>query len=95
MNDLSRRATLTATRAEPRQQETRRQPARSGPFGVLDIGSTKISCLIGRAESDGRLRALGFGWQRGRGVKSGGIVTMDWGLKDWATRRAATARHPD
>ncbi|MFT2093161.1 cell division protein FtsA [Acidiphilium sp.] len=77
MNDLSRRATLTATRAEPRQQETRRQPARSGPFGVLDIGSTKISCLIGRAESDGRLRALGFGWQRGRGVKSGGIVDLE------------------
>ena len=38
----------------------RPRAVRSGPFGVLDIGSTKIACLIGRAETDGRLRALGF-----------------------------------
>jgi cell division protein FtsA len=50
---------------------------RSGPFGVLDIGSTKIACLIGRAEADGRLRALGFGWQKSRGIKAGGIVDLD------------------
>ena len=54
-----------------------RKNVRSGPFGVLDIGSTKIACLIGRAEADGRLRALGFGWQKGRGIKSGGIVDLD------------------
>lgn len=77
MNDLSQRGTLAAHRPEARQQDARRHPVRSGPFGVLDIGSTKISCLIGRAESDGRLRALGFGWQKGRGVKSGGIVDLD------------------
>ena len=66
MNDMSRRvpgspAPIGARAAEP----TRRAP-RGGrrPFGVLDIGTTKIVCLIGRTESDGALRVLGFGWQR-------------------------------
>lgn len=55
----------------------RNRNIKSGPFGVLDIGSTKIACLIGRAEANGRLRALGFGWQKSRGIKSGGIVDLD------------------
>jgi len=50
---------------------------RAGPFGVLDIGTTKIACLIGRTESDGTLRVLGFGWQKGRGVRGGGIVDIE------------------
>ncbi|MDD2875732.1 MAG: cell division protein FtsA [Acidiphilium sp.] len=77
MNDMSRRAVLPPQKGEGRPDNARPRPARSGPFGVLDIGSTKIACLIGRAESDGRLRALGFGWQKGRGIKSGGIVDLD------------------
>ncbi|AHJ64819.1 Cell division protein ftsA [Granulibacter bethesdensis] len=50
---------------------------RSGPFGVLDIGTTKIACVIGRAEADGTLRVLGFGWQKGRGVRGGGVTDLD------------------
>lgn len=78
MNDLSRRTPPPERSIRMLADETPRPRAiRSGPFGVLDIGSTKIACLIGRAESDGRLRALGFGWQKGRGVKSGGIVDLE------------------
>jgi cell division protein FtsA len=44
---------------------------------VLDIGTTKIACIIGRIESDGTPRVLGFGWQRGQGVKGGGIVDIE------------------
>ena len=44
---------------------------------MLDIGTTKIACLIGRTESDGTLRVLGFGWHRGRGVRGGGIVDLE------------------
>ncbi|MDB5317274.1 MAG: cell division protein FtsA [Rhodospirillales bacterium] len=55
----------------------RRRNARSGPFGIIDIGSTKVVCIIARIESDGEPRALGFGWQRGRGVKGGSIVDLD------------------
>ncbi|MEA2739541.1 MAG: cell division protein FtsA, partial [Acetobacteraceae bacterium] len=50
---------------------------RSGPFGVVDIGTTKIACLIGRVESDGTLRVLGFGWQKGRGLNSGDITDLE------------------
>jgi cell division protein FtsA len=77
MNDMSRRQPLARQIKPPPEEPARPRAIRSGPFGVLDIGSTKIACLIGRAESDGRLRALGFGWQKGRGVKSGGIVDLD------------------
>ncbi|WP_025884735.1 cell division protein FtsA [Asaia prunellae] len=49
---------------------------RVGTFGVLDIGSTKMTCLIGRGESDGTLRVLGYGWRRSRGIRNGNIVDL-------------------
>ena len=58
-------------------QGRRRRGARSGVFGVLDIGSTKIVCVIARIENDGQPRALGFGWQRARGIKGGNIVDLE------------------
>ena len=73
MNDMSRRALPPPTGAPEEPHRARR----SGPFGVLDIGTTKIACLIGRTESDGTLRVLGFGWQKGRGVRGGGITDLD------------------
>jgi cell division protein FtsA len=54
-----------------------RRVLRAGPFGVLDIGTNKVVCLIGRTESDGSLRVLGMGWQRGRGVRGGGITDLE------------------
>jgi cell division protein FtsA len=62
---------------EPGQPPRKRRQARSGTFGVIDIGSTKAVCLIARIESDGSPRVLGFGWQRGRGVKGGSIVDLE------------------
>lgn len=50
---------------------------RAGPFGVVDIGTTKIACLIGRVETDGSLRVLGFGWQKGKGISSGDITDLE------------------
>ena len=74
MNQLTRLpGTFEPAAAPPR----RRRQARSGVFGVLDIGSTKVVCLIARIESDGSPRVLGFGWQRGRGVKGGSIVDLE------------------
>ncbi len=70
-----------ATHTLPEQPEPRARPRigprPSGPFGVLDIGTTKIACIIGRIESDGTPRVLGFGWQRGQGVRAGGIVDIE------------------
>ncbi len=74
MNDLSRRFLPPAT--EP-PAPARPRGARSGPFGVLDIGSTKIMCLIGRMESDGALRVLGYGWCKSQGVRGGGITDLE------------------
>jgi cell division protein FtsA len=73
MNEMSRRLLPPLDPEEPQ----RLRPHRAGVFGVLDIGTTKIACLIGRTESDGALRVLGFGWQRGRGVRGGGIVDLE------------------
>ncbi len=50
---------------------------RSGPFGVVDIGTTKVACLIGRVEPDGTLRVLGFVWQKGRGLNTADIPDLD------------------
>ncbi|MEO9191621.1 MAG: cell division protein FtsA [Acetobacteraceae bacterium] len=74
MNDMSRRI-LPPQAAGP--EDAPRLRHRPGPFGVLDIGSTKIVCLIGRIEGDGTLRVLGFGWHRGKGVRGGGIIDLD------------------
>lgn len=74
MNDMSRRTILPPPMTEPPQ---RPRALRTGPFGVLDIGTTKVICLIGRTESDGSLRVLGMGWQRGRGVRGGSITDLD------------------
>ncbi len=59
------------------ERPQRPRAVRAGPFGVLDIGSTKVICLIGRTEGDGTLRVLGMGWQRGRGVRGGSITDLD------------------
>jgi cell division protein FtsA len=61
--------------------------AKGGLVAALDIGSTKISCLIAEAvparhripDSDERhsLKVLGVGHQLSRGVRSGAIVNID------------------
>jgi len=75
MADNPRRVLPPPETGPPDTESSR--PHRAGPFGVLDIGTTKIACLIGRVESDGTLRVLGFGWQKGRGLKSGDITDID------------------
>jgi cell division protein FtsA len=77
MNEISRRGQLSLPPALPPEPPARARNYRAGPFGVLDIGSTKIACLIGRTDSDGTLRALGSGLTRSRGVRGGGITDLD------------------
>jgi cell division protein FtsA len=73
MNAMAPR--LPAPPVEP-DPPPRNRPRPSGAFGVLDIGTTKIVCLIGRVESDFGIRLLGLGWQKGRGVRGGGITDI-------------------
>ena len=72
---------------------------RSTVVSVLDVGSSKFTCVIAKLTPrpageaiPGRthdVRVLGFGHQRARGVKSGVIIDLDAGS---VVRKAATAR---
>jgi cell division protein FtsA len=75
MADNPRRVLPPADTGPPDHESSRH--LRSGPFGVVDIGTTKIACLIGRVEPDFSLRVLGFGWQKGRGLNSGDITDLE------------------
>jgi cell division protein FtsA len=75
MADNTRRVLPPADTGPPDLEPVRHY--RTGPFGVVDIGTTKVACLIGRVESDGSLRVLGFGWQKGRGLACGNITDLD------------------
>lgn len=76
-----------------------RSSKRSGLVTVLDIGSTKISCVIARLTPQGesthlpgrthKVEVLGFGHQRSRGVKSGVISELD--AAEHAIRQAVDA----
>ena len=87
MNDMAQRPrTPQGVITPPDDPPAPRRSGRGGPFGVLDIGTTKIVCLIGRVESDGALRVLGYGWHRSQGVRSAGI--SDIGEAEKAIRAA-------
>ena len=74
MNDMPHRV-LTEDTGPPEPDRSR--PHRSGTFGVLDIGTTKIACLIARVDSDGEVRVLGCDWRQALGVRGGSIVDLD------------------
>ena len=93
MNALSRPPEGPGYGLDPQApSRARHAKGRTGTFGVLDIGSTKVVCIIVRMEQDGLPRALGWGWQRSHGVKGGNVV--DLGLAERAVR-AAVAQAED
>ena len=49
---------------------------RHAPLAVLDIGTTKIVCLIGVTSEDGEFTITGVGHQLSKGVKSGVITDI-------------------
>ncbi|MEM6762085.1 MAG: cell division protein FtsA [Pseudomonadota bacterium] len=75
------------------------KPGRSSVACVLDVGTTKIACLIARlkpASEDALLagrthsiEVVGYGYQQSRGVKSGTIVDLE--KAEAAIRRAVDA----
>jgi cell division protein FtsA len=79
MNEMSRPRGMAQLPGPPDEppEPRRLRPRHSGAFGVLDIGTSKIVCVIARVESDHSVRVLGFGWQKGRGVRAGAIVDIE------------------
>lgn len=54
-----------------------RKPPRGGIVAALDLGSTKICCLIARADEAGAIKVIGIGHHVSHGVRAGAIVDMD------------------
>lgn len=52
-------------------------PTRHGPLAVLDIGTTKIVCLIADVSESGEFSVIGVGHQLARGIKSGVITDIN------------------
>ena len=50
--------------------------ARNGLVAALDVGSSKVACIIGRAEHGG-LNVLGSAVRESRGIRSGAVTNLD------------------
>jgi cell division protein FtsA len=51
-------------------------PTRHSPIAVLDIGTTKVVCLIANVTDSGEFSVIGVGHQLSRGIKSGVITDI-------------------
>lgn len=51
-------------------------PHRHGPIATLDIGTTKIVCMIATPDEHGEFTVVGVGHQLARGIKSGVIIEI-------------------
>jgi cell division protein FtsA len=78
----------------PRTNTARSAPVRAGLIAALDVGSSKITCIIGRAES-GSIRVLGSALHESQGIRSGSVVALD--AAEAAIREAVDAaeKHAD
>ena len=47
------------------------------PFAVLDLGSSKVTCLIGEADSKGQVQLLGQGMHASTGMRHGEVTNLE------------------
>jgi cell division protein FtsA len=50
---------------------------RTGLIAALDVGSTKICCLLAHAQGDEPIRIVGVGHHAARGIRGGAVIDMD------------------
>lgn len=50
--------------------------ARQGLVAALDVGTSKVCCLIARVGADGRMKIEGIGHQSAKGVRLGAVVDI-------------------
>ncbi len=50
---------------------------RSGLIAALDVGTSKVCCLIARSDAEGQARVIGASHQVSKGLKGGVVVDMD------------------
>ena len=54
-----------------------RRPHRNAPFGLLDIGSSKLCCYIVRTRGDEGFVLLGRGYQAAEGFQAGEVIDAE------------------
>lgn len=59
------------------RQLVKPRPGRGGTLAVLDVGTSKICCYIGRPAGQGGFRLIGRGYQLADGLKAGEIVDVE------------------
>lgn len=67
---------------------------RAGLVAVLDVGSSKTVCLIGRAEP-GSLRVVGAALRESQGIKAGTVINMEHAEESIRDAVAAAENHAD
>lgn len=67
---------------------------RAGLVAVLDVGSSKTVCLIGRAEP-GSLRVVGAALRESQGIRAGTVVGMEHAEESIRDAVAAAENHAD
>jgi cell division protein FtsA len=71
------------------------EPAyRTGLVAAIDVGSSKVVCLIGRAEP-GSLRVLGAALRESGGIRSGTVTSLDLAEESIRDAVAAAENHAD
>ena len=76
------------TKTSAKANGVRSSHARSGIVAALDIGSSKIACIIGRAEQGG-IQVLGSALHESLGIRSGTVSNLD--LAEGCIREAVAA----
>jgi cell division protein FtsA len=67
---------------------------RAGLVAVLDVGSSKTVCLIGRAEP-GSLRVVGAALRESQGIRAGTVTSMEHAEESIRDAVAAAENHAD
>src|SRR5476649_509493 len=67
---------------------------RTGLVAALDVGSSKVACVIGRAEQ-GSLKILGSSLRESAGLKSGTVTSLDMAEESIRDCVAAAENHAD
>ncbi|NJO38639.1 MAG: hypothetical protein HC871_14815 [Rhizobiales bacterium] len=68
---------MSAAGVMSRRSAAKRPLARQDILGVLDVGSTKMCCLIGRNRPGSGVELLGASYQLAEGLKAGEIVDVE------------------
>src|SRR5579859_6282582 len=67
---------------------------RPGLVAALDVGSSKVVCLIGRAEH-GSLRVIGTALRESEGIRAGTVTSLDLAEESIREAVAAAENHAD